>query len=179
MDTFFKNVIPQTQSTQGNTYNVFMYNHGSPVDTSLGYFRKASGDYYEYLDVAHIFGLDHDVWGEYIFLKDDAAAGTSWTSNPFTNTYTTNSGTVPMSVRFKETIQQKDVAVTVQGTTYQNTIVVLEESEYSLDGGATWSSAWFSSTNCYARNVGLIKIDFVDRGVFASYLLELTRSEVF
>jgi len=84
-----------------------------------------------------------------------------------------------MSVRFKETIQQKDIAVTVQGTTYQNTIVVLEASEYSLDGGATWSSAWFSSTNYYTRNVGLIKRVFVDQGVFASYLLELTRSEVF
>ena len=44
MDTLFQNVISQTQSAQGNTYNVFMYNDGSGVDT-LGYFRKASGDY--------------------------------------------------------------------------------------------------------------------------------------
>lgn len=178
MDTLFKNVISQTRSAMGNTYNVFMFNDGSGTDT-LGYFRKASGDYYEYLDVAKLFGLDHDVWGEYIFLKDNAAAGTSWTSSQFTDTYTTSSGTVPMSVRFKETIQQKDIAVTVQGTTYQNTIVVLEESEYSLDGGATWSPAWFSSTNYYTRNVGLIKLDFVDRGVFTSTLQELTRSEIF
>ena len=178
MDTVFKNVIPQTKSAMGNTYNIFMFNDGSGADT-LGYFRKASGDYYEYLDVANLFGLDHDVWGEYIFLKDNAAAGTSWTSSQFTDTYTTSSGTVPISVRFKETIQQKDIAVTVQGTTYQNTIVVLEESEYSLDGGATWSAAWFSSTKYYTRNVGLIKLDFVDRGVFASTLQELTRAEIF
>jgi hypothetical protein len=85
-----------------------------------------------------------------------------------------------MSVRFKETIQQKDVAVTVQGTTYQNTIAVLEEYEYSFDGGATWSPLPFSSTNYYARNVGLIKLDFVDSsGSANSYLQELTRSEVF
>jgi hypothetical protein len=181
MDTLFQNVISQTQSALGNTYNVFMFNDGSGADT-LGYFRKASGDYFQYLDVGFFFGLDHDVWGEYIFLKDNVAAGTSWTSGVFTDTYTdtTSGSTVPISVRFKETIQQKDVAVTVQGTTYQNTIVVLEEYEYSFDGGATWSPLPFSSTNYYARNVGLIKLDFVDSsGSANSYLQELTRSEVF
>jgi len=181
MDTLFQNVISQTQSAMGNTYNIFMYNDGSGADT-LGYFRKASGDYYQYMDVGFFFGLDHDVWGEYIFLKDNVAAGTSWTSGVFTDTYTdtTSGSTVPISVRFKETIQQKDVAVTVQGTTYQNTIVVLEEYEYSFDGGATWTPLPFSSTNSYARNVGLIKLDFVDNsGSANSYLQELTRSEVF
>ena len=181
MDTLFQNVISQTQSAMGNTYNIFMYNDGSGADT-LGYFRKASGDYYQYMDVGFFFGLDHDVWGEYIFLKDNVAAGTSWTSGVFTDTYTdtTSGSTVPISVRFKETIQQKDVAVTVQGTTYQNTIVVLEEYEYSFDGGTTWSPLPFSSTNYYARNVGLIKLDFVDSsGSANSYLQELTRSQVF
>src|SRR5436190_3792217 len=57
MDTVFKNVIPQTKSAMGNTYNIFMFNDGSGADT-LGYFRKASGDYYEYVDVANLFGLD-------------------------------------------------------------------------------------------------------------------------
>ena len=181
MDTLFQNVISQTQSALGNTYNVFMYNDGSGADT-LGYFRKTSGDYYQYMDVGFFFGLDHDVWGEYIFLKDNVAAGTSWTSGIFSDTYTdtTSGSTVPISVRFKETIQQKDVAVTIQGTTYQNTIVVLEEYEYSFDGGATWSPLPFSSTNYYARNVGLIKLDFVDNsGGANSYMQELTRSQVF
>jgi len=181
MDTLFQNVISQTQSALGNTYNVFMFNDGSGADT-LGYFRKTSGDYYQYLDVGFFFGLDHDVWGEYIFLKDNVAAGIPWTSGVFTDTYTdtTSGSTVPISVRFKETIQQKDVAVTVQGTTYQNTIVVLEEYEYTFDGGATWTALPFSSTNYYARNVGLIKLDFVDSsGSANSYLQELTRAEVF
>jgi len=181
MDTLFQNVISQTQSALGNTYNVFMYNDGSGVDT-LGYYRKQANDYFQYLDVGFFFGLDHHVWGEYNFLKDNAAAGDSWTSGVFTDTYTdTATGiTVPISVRFKETIQQQDVAVTVQGTTYQNTIVILEEYEYSNDGGATWGPLPVSSTNYYARNVGLIKIDFVDNsGSAGSYLQELTRSEIF
>ena len=183
MDTLFQNVISQTQSALGNTYNVFMYNDGSGVDT-LGYFRKASGDYYQYMDVGSFFGLDNEMWGEYIFLKDDVAAGTSWTSGVFTNTYTdtttTPHTTVPITVRFKETIQQKDVTVTVQGKTYQYTIVVLEEYEASSNGGTTWSLLPFNSTNYYARNVGLIKLDFVDSsGSGTSYLQEITRSEVF
>ncbi|HEV8504519.1 MAG TPA: hypothetical protein VGQ53_03935 [Chitinophagaceae bacterium] len=181
MDTLFQNVISQTQSALGNTYNVFMFNDGSGADT-LGYYRKASGDYYQYLDVGFFFQLDHDIWGEYTFLKDNVAAGTSWNSGVFTDTYTdtTSGATVPISVRFKETIQQKDVAVTVQGTTYQNTIVVLEEYEYSFDGGATWSQLPFSSTNYYARNIGLVKLDFADNsGSGGSYLQELTRSQVF
>jgi len=183
MDTLFQNVISQTQSALGNTYNVFMYNDGSGVDT-LGYFRKASGDYYQYMDVGSFFGLDNEMWGEYIFLKDDVGAGTSWTSSVFTNTYTdtttTPHTTVPITVRFKETIQQKDVTVTVQGKTYQNTIVVLEEYEASSNGGTTWSLLPFNSTNYYARNVGLIKLDFVDSsGSGTSYLQEITRSEVF
>jgi len=180
MDTLFQNVISQTQSALGNTYNVFMYNDGSTADT-LGYFRRSGGDYYQYLDVGFFFTLDHDLWGEYIFLKDNVAAGTSWTSSVFTDTYTdtTSGSTVPISVRFKETIQQKDVTVTIQGTDYQNTIVVLEEYEYSFDG-TTWSALPFSSTNYYARNVGLIKLDFVDNsGGANSYLQELTRSQVF
>jgi hypothetical protein len=181
MDTVFQNVISQTQSALGNTYNVFMFNDGSGADT-LGYFRKSSGDYYQYLDVGFFFQLDHAIWGEYIFLKDNVAAGTSWNSVVFTDTYTdtASSTTVPISVRFKETIQQKDVSVDVQGITYPNTIVVLEEYEYSLDGGATWSPLPFSTTNYYARNVGLIKLDFADNsGSANSYLQELTRSEVF
>ena len=183
MDTLFQNVISQTQSALGNTYNVFMYNDGSGVDT-LGYFRRTSGDYYQYMDVGSFFGLDNEMWGEYVFLKDDVDAGTSWTSGVFTNTYTdtttTPHTTVPITVRFKETIQQKDVTVTVQGKTYQNTIVVLEEYEASSNGGTTWSLLPFNSTNYYARNVGLIKLDFVDSsGSGTSYLQEITRSEVF
>jgi hypothetical protein len=179
-DTLYQYVIPQTQSALGNTYNIFMYDDGSSVDT-LGYFRKASGDYYTYLNLTSLFPLDHDVWGEYIFLKDNVAAGTSWNSAAFSDTYTdtTSHQTVPISVRFKETIQQKDVAVTVQGITYQNTIVVLEEFEYSLDG-TTWSLFPVTITNSFSRNIGLIKSDLVDNsGTGSNLTQELKRYQVF
>src|SRR4030095_12422932 len=101
MDTLFTNVISQTLSALGSTYNIFMFNVGSGADT-LGYFRKSSGDYYQYMDMGFFFQLDHDLWGEYIFLKDNVAAGTSWNSGVFTDTFTdtTSGSTVPISVRF-------------------------------------------------------------------------------
>jgi len=178
-DTLLQNVISQTQSALGNTYNIFMFNDGSGVDT-LGYYRKASGDYYQYLDVGFFFQLDNESWGEYIFLKDNVPVNTTWTSNSFSNTFTDSTGTFPINVRFKETIQQKDVPVTVQGTTYQNTIVVKEEYEYSFDGGANWTAFPEYSTNYYSRNIGLIKIEFTDNsGNGGSYVQELTRYQVF
>jgi len=178
-DTLYQYAIPNTQSALGNTYNIFMYDDGSVADT-LGYFRKASGDYYQYLNLKSLFPIDQDIWGEYIFLKDNVAAGTSWNSATFSGTYTdpSTSTTVPFSVRFKETIQQKDVAVTVQGITYQNTIVVLEEYEYLLNG--TWSPFPITITNSFSRNIGLIKSDLVDNSGTGSNLTEeLKRYQVF
>lgn len=179
-DTVYQNVITQTQSALGNTYNVFMFDDGSSVDT-LGYYRKTTaGDYFQYLDLGFFFGLDHEIWGEYIFLKDYAAVNDTWTSAVFSDTYTDSTGTFPISVRFKETIQQKDVPVTVQSTAYQNVIIVKEEYEYSFDSGATWTALPFSSLNYYARNIGLIKLEFTDAsGAGNSYLQELTRYQVF
>ena len=156
-----------------------MFNDGSGVDT-LGYYRRVSGDYYQYLDIGFFFQLDNEAWGEYIFLKDNVAVNTSWTSNSFSNTITDSTGTFPINVRFKETIQQKDVPVTVQGTTYQNTIVVKEEYEYSFDGGTTWNALPFNSINYFSRNIGLIKIEFTDNsGAGNSYIQELTRYQIF
>jgi hypothetical protein len=179
MDTLFQNVIPQTQSALGNTYNIFMFNDGSGIDT-LGYYRKASNAYYQYLDIGFFFQLDNESWGEYVFLIDNLPAAQTWTSNSFSNTFTDSTGTFPINVRFKETIQQKDVPVTVQATTYQNTIVVKEEYEYSFDGGANWTAFPEYSTNYYSRNIGLIKIEFTDNsGNGGSYVQELTRYQVF
>ncbi len=178
-DTLYQYVIPKIETALGNTYNTFMYDQGSGPDT-LGYFRKDGGDYYAYLNLQSLFSFDNPIWVEYIFLKDNVAAGTSWTSSTFTGTYTDpSSGTLPISLRFKETIQQKDVAVTVQGKTYQNTIVVLEEYEVSPDG-IHWAAYPLTITNYYSRNIGLIKSEIVDNsGSGLSVTQELKRYQVF
>ena len=176
-DTIIRKVIPQTLSAAGNIYNIFMETPDASLGftDSSGYYRRSGGDYYEYIDVGDYFGLDQSVWGEYIFLKDNVAGGTTWTSNAFTGTFTG----IPIQVRFKETIQQKDVPVTVNGVTYQNTIVVKEEYQYSLDSGATWTTLADYTVWDFSRNIGLIKLEGFDASGSTGSTGEITRYQVF
>jgi hypothetical protein len=180
-DTLYRNVISATKSAIGNTYNIFMENDGSGVDSS-GYFRKSGGDYYQYADIGYIFNLDGPAWGEYIFLKDNVASGTSWTSGNFAGMYTDSTmsppQTYPVLIRIKETIQQKDVSVVVRGVTYPNTIEVKEEYEYSFNNGTSWTTSDVYSIYDYSRGIGLIKWETFD--ATGSVLLEeLKRHQVF
>jgi hypothetical protein len=182
-DTLLRKVIAPTKSALGNTYNIFMetYDASAGFDSS-GYFRRAGGDYYQYVDIGFVFGLDNDVWGEYIFLKDNVAAGTTWRSSTYNGSFSyadsTGPHTVPITVRLKETIQQKDVSVTVSGTSYPFTIVVKEEYEYSFDGGTTWNVSDVYSIYNYARNIGLVKWEEFLLGS-SQIKQEITRSQVF
>jgi hypothetical protein len=133
--------------------------------------------------VGFVFQLNEEVWGEYIFLKDNVPSGTSWTSGVFIGTYTyiDNNGatvTVPIRVRIKETIQQKDVSVTVNSIAYPFTIVVKEEYEYSFDGGTTWDLSDVYSIYDYTRGVGLIKWEAFDP-TGSILKQEIKRSQVF
>jgi len=161
-DTLFRKVITPTKSAMGNTYNIFLETaDASGGFDSSGYFRRNGGDYYQYLDVGFVFDLNESIWGEYIFLKDNVAVNTSWTSGVFSGSYTyadsSGTHTVPIKVRVKETIQQKDVSVTVNSIAYPFTIVVKEEYEYSFDAGTTWNLSDVYAINNYTRGVGLIK----------------------
>jgi hypothetical protein len=183
IDSLLRKVIAPTKSALGNTYNIFMETSDASAGfDSSGYFRKAGGDYYQYFDIGFLFDLDNPVWVEYIFLKDNVAAGTTWRSNTsngnFTYTDSTGTHTVPITVRIKETIQQKDVSVTVNGTSYPFTIVVKEEYEYSFDGGTTWDVSDYYSVYDYARNVGLIKWEGFLLGS-SQIKQEIRRSQVF
>jgi hypothetical protein len=173
VDTLQRNVISATKSALGNTYNIFMQSDASGVDSS-GYYRKSGSDYYQYFDIGDLFGLDNSLWGEYIFLKDNVAANTVWRSSNFSGTFSNN----PILIRVKETIIQKDVSVTVNGTAYPNTIVVKEEYEYSFDAGANWTIADIYSMYYFSRNIGMIKFEPFDT-MGSIYLQELTKYQVF
>jgi len=181
-DTLLRKVNAATKSALGNTYNIFLEDDGSGFDSS-GYYRKSGSDYYQYLDLGYFFGLDNSVWGEYIFLKDNVAAGNTWTSNGFNGSFTyTDSNSVshtdPIVVRIKETIQQKDVPITVHGTTFPNTIVVKEEYQYSFDGGTNWIPSDVYSIYYFSRGVGMIKFEAFD-SAGRIYLQELAKYQVF
>ncbi|MFI5186662.1 MAG: hypothetical protein ACHQF0_08060 [Chitinophagales bacterium] len=175
IDTLLRNVISQTLSAISNTYNIFMEttNASAGFDSS-GYYRRVSGNYYQYFNVGNFFSADGPVWGENIFLEDNVASGTSWTT-----AFTVSFNSTPTSVRFKETIQQKDVPITIGTTVYQNTIVVREDYEYF--DGANWSPVFTGnpySLYYFSRNIGLIKLQVVD-DTGTKFNQEINRSQVF
>ena len=180
-DSLLRRVIAPTLTALGNTYNVFMQNDGiTPQPDSSGYYRKSGGDYYEYFNLQDI-GFDNPQWIEYIMLKDNVAATTSWNSAALTGTVSATA----ITVRFKYTILQKDVPVSVTtslGTVnYTNVIVVEEKFEQFVAG--TWqdvTSVLGYGKSYYARNIGLIKYEYFDPGAtIPSYLHELRRYVVF
>lgn len=175
VDTLLVKVISQTLSALSNTYNIFMEttNASAGFDSS-GYYRRVSGDYFQYFDVGKFFTADSSAWGENVFLKDNVASGTIWTT-----AYTLSFKGTPTNARLKETIQQKDVPITVGSTTYQNTIVVREDYEYF--DGTNWLPVFTGnpySVYYFSRNIGLIKLEIIDT-TGTIYKQELNRSQVF
>lgn len=179
-DSMLIKVIPQTLSALGNTWNIFMWTDDAPLgfDTS-GYYRKAGGDYYQYIDLQNI-GLDNEQWMEFIFLKDNVAAGTSYTSAQFTNAI----GGTPITLRFKYTVAQKDVPVSITSTTgtvnYTNVIVMEQRIEQFTAG------IWVDMTpaigyvkDYYARNIGWIFEEVFDGSGALDFKVETRRTQVF
>ncbi|MEP7371954.1 MAG: hypothetical protein ABI675_01115 [Chitinophagaceae bacterium] len=157
-DSLLVRVKAGTVALAGNQYNVFE----STFDAAGGFgdagnYRKSGGDYHTYADMGEYFQMDAAVNIDYIFLKDNVAAGSTWESGTITGTI----GGLPVSVRVAFTIDQKDVAVTVNGEVYNNVIIVLEK--YEVFDGVNWIDVtdqigYFKSY--YARNIGLIKQDY-------------------
>jgi len=152
-----------TVTQAGNSYNIFWYNDGfSPVDT-FGYYRRSGADYFEYGDMSYGI-LDNPYRGEFIFLKDNLAASSTWNSNQFSGDYTDQMGvTGTITLRWQFTIMQQNQTVSVTSSTgtvsYTNVIEVKQEMRQLV--GATWELvAYFS--NFYARDKGLVKQDLFD-----------------
>ena len=184
IDSFYRKVIAPTHSALGNTYNIFMLDDGSGLDSS-GYYRKSATDYFEYFDLGGFFTFDNPQWVEYIFLKD-ANVNTNWKSAGFTGTYTVAPNPPQtVKVRFNYTILQKDVAISITTSTgtvsYPNTIVVEEKYEVETAPGV-WGDATSLvgyGKSYYARGVGLIKYEAFDPTGAPAGQQELRRYQVF
>ncbi len=144
----------------GNAFTVFEGTADEANDgfDDIGFYRKSGNDYFTYFDIGFFFGFDDPQPVEYIFLKDNLAAGAGWQTASYTGNVTDSTGTFTFTLRLSFTIAQKDVDVTVDGVTYPNTIVVNEK--YELLNGSDWLDAtpvlgYYKSY--YARGVGLIK----------------------
>ena len=139
----------------GNQYTVFEGTDSAAGGfLDFGYYRKSGSNYHTYADLGTYFGMDDSVNIDYIFLKDNVAAGATWQSGNVTGAV----GGIPLSVRIVFTIDQKDVPVTVNGTGYTNVIVVSEKYEADFGTGffdITDQVGYYKSY--YARDIGLIK----------------------
>ncbi|MBS1918776.1 MAG: hypothetical protein JST17_00830 [Bacteroidetes bacterium] len=177
-DSLLMYVIPNTFNVLGNTFNIFMGNDGSTVDT-FGYYRRNATNYYVYEDISY-FGFDNPVWVEYNFLKDTVANST-WTTDPFSAIIQST----PITVRLRFTINSpRDISKTITSSTgtiiYPNTIVIKEEIEQL--NGSTWVSLTPAAgylQNYYARNVGWILEEVYNGSGSLSGSLTLRRSVVY
>ncbi len=178
-----------TISISGNTYNIFAITDDASVGfDSSGYYRKAGGNYYEFVDMKTLFGSTNSLWAEYIFLKDDQPQGHNWKSAPFTGNFVDPdppNAPFTLTLRLSYTILQKDVPVSITTSTgtvnHQNVIVVEEKWELEASPGV-WqdvSNLVGYTKSYYARNIGFIKYEYFDETNTLEYQFELRRYQVF
>ena len=151
----------------GNSYTSFESNTTpptSPIDTQ--YFRKTSGNYYQYIDAANIFPFTNSSFGEYIFLKDNVAQGATWQSQNFSGNI---SGVGLTSGYITMTLLAKAVPVTIGSLTFPDVIKVKYDYFLMISPGVPISTEekWF------ARGVGLIHDD-IDTGNSFSDIIRYT-----
>ena len=173
-------VIPDTKSTGVNTYNIFAVSFALPNFDSAGYYRKSGGDYYRYVNLEDYIGFDNAHFAEFVFLKDNQAAGFTWTSPSFSGL----DGGTPRTIRMKYKILQKDITKTITSSkgvvNYPNTIVVEEKYEELV--GANWvdlTPVFGTYVDYYARGVGWILSETLDGSGSLDLKLELRRHQVF
>ena len=181
-DSLLLYVIAPTKTINGNPYNIFFYNVGTPPVDTFGYYRRVGADYFEWIDMGSFVGLDDSYWMEWTFLKDNLAVGGSWTSAQFTGDYTDMGGTTSsLTLRWEFSITGQNVTTTVTPasgtpTSYPNTIRVKSELKQLV--GTSWVlAAYFDSY--YARDKGLIKQDLFDNTNTLQYEQNVKRLVVY
>lgn len=164
-DSILQKVISYAPTLGGKNYQtIAQYDLLSPsqaVDSF--YYRKPGGDYYQYINYSTYFGFDKPTLGEFIFLKDNVAAGTTWQSP-------TVSGTLsgfPVSVYAKMTLLEKAVPVNLGGFPFPDVIKVKYEffiagspiSVYTMERWfAKNSGEIYNSTSMGGVNIQLYQI---------------------
>lgn len=145
-DSLFDKVInynPTILSKQYSTITEESFPVQNFPDDSL-YFRKPGGDYYQLFN----FLFDSPPPGEFIFLKDNVAQGTTWTSPDFTGT----SGGSSYTIFLNMTLLAKGVAATSGNITSQDVIKVKYEYYFRSSPATPFATEekWF------AKGIGMI-----------------------
>ena len=114
---------------------------------------------------------------EWIFLKDNLAAGGTWSSAQFSGAYTDQGGTTTnLTLKWDFSITGQNIPLTVNGIPFTNVIRVKQELKQLV--GTSWVlAAYFDSY--YARDKGLIKQDLYDNTGTLFYGQDVTRLVVY
>lgn len=153
-DAIYEAVIGYSPTIGTNVYKTIAAYDVPPV-TALdsSFYRKPGGDYYQYVNYSNFIPFDAVEAGEFIFLKDNVAAGTTWQSPTVSGTL----GGVSISASITMTLLEKAVPVTIGTFDFPDVIKV--KYEYFITGdplAVETDERWF------ARNVGEIHDSFND-----------------
>jgi hypothetical protein len=150
-DSINNSVISYSPILGGKTYSTIESNTvpASTLALDSFYYRKPGGDYYEYINYQKYIPFEQSVQGEFIFLKDNVPAGTTWTTPSVNGTIAGS----PVSGYVKMTILEKGVSVTIGANTFPDVIKVQYDFFINFNGvdtGVETDERWF------ANNVGEI-----------------------
>ncbi len=156
-DTLY-NVIKGTGTYGGNAHTNIQQNiNQNPYDTF--HYRKVSNDYFQWALTDHFsaqFAFDNPIFGNILFLKENAATGTSWTSSTFTGVV----GGVSASLKYNFKIENANTSLTINGKSYTNVIYVSVVPQVSLFGAPFTTIE--NNEFYFAKGIGLIKEKYKD-----------------
>src|SRR5665647_3407955 len=106
----------------GKFYHVFTNSSGSANE----YYNITGNDYYNFRNLPTAFGSSSV---EYIYLKDNAAVGASWTQS-----YPVTVSGIALNVSLTNIITEKGISKTVKGTSYNDVIHITTTMAVTLGG---------------------------------------------
>lgn len=153
-DDIYLKVIDYAPTLNGNGYNTITQSSSSTAPAGdSSYYRKGSGDYYQYMDLAATYQFDSPALLDLLILKDNVAQGTTWNSPAINGSI----GGVPFAGLLKMTILEKSVAVKIGSFDFPDVIKV--KYELFMNGvplPIQTSERWF------AKNVGEVHLSLTD-----------------
>lgn len=136
---------------------------GDIIDSS--YFAKKDGFYYTYSDFNEFDIYDTVIKkAEYIFLKDNVPAGSTWESSELNATY----GSVDGKAKMRFTIEGKDIQTTIGSSTFDSVIQVKREYMFAPTITGTYQTL-VTLHLYYAKNIGFIMAEGADPFPFRLY----------
>jgi hypothetical protein len=127
-------------------------------DTS--YYRKEDHIYYEYVTLDFNDFVQNPPSFEMVILHDDYQVNQTWETPPIDIVL---SG-IGVKVKLVSTILRRDYSDNIAGVDYNDLIEVQTEILFSTDGGATYQSTGNSYVTVFAKEIGIVYYQDLDRG---------------